>query len=169
MLEAKNVQLSGQRVATVPCLCLAGGLFVFAVALLDLLGFFSPTSGSGAPARGGVEVEQLSALLPTDLDSLWPEPAIGRGHFLNAVGAQLLLFAGQQPGYWPECQPLGAEPAELQLCWRNGSTAPLSLLDRHELIKPTWKGGGPGPGVVDYSLALVAVGDTVNVLDPHLP
>ena len=46
----------------------------------------------------------------------------------------------------PECRPAG-----YALCWRlEPSPAPPSLLDRHERIKPTWKGGGP----VDYSLDL---------------
>ena len=73
----------------------------------------------------------MAAFLPLDLDAVWPVPSMGRTAFLDSVGVVLLLFAGCDPDASGWTLP----------------KRPLSLAEREERIRPTWKGGG-----LDYSL-----------------
>ena len=63
----------------------------------------------------------LAALLPVDLDALESPTIIG------ALGVQLLLFGGFEPG---------------ALGWQRATYPPTSLQDRVDRIAPTWKRGG---------------------------
>ena len=69
---------------------------------------------------------RLADLLPTDLDALSNPTIIG------ALGVQLLLFGGFAP---------------TATGWRRKQRPPASLLERVDLIAPTWKPGGK----IDYS------------------
>ena len=77
---------------------IAAGAAVFIISTIAGQQGLAAVGSAAGPVDSSAEA--LGSLLPDDLDRLWPTPAMGKAAFLSAVGAQLLLFSGRQPGYW---------------------------------------------------------------------
>ena len=103
----------------ITCARALGCCLVSSVAAYSVRSHSTASSLSASSSR-------LAALLPKDLDRL------GSHTTISVLGVQLLLFGGFRP------TPTG---------WQRSERPPASLLERVDLVAPTWK----PRGLVDFS------------------